>query len=92
MTAARRVWPTASLRVPMPWAADAACAAHEDPEMWFNPLMVADAVYVCHGCRVRWECLEHAITHRELGVWGGTTDQERESMRRRATRTKGKTA
>lgn len=35
---------------------------------------------VCRACPVRQICLEHALTHREHGVWGGLTQQERGAM------------
>lgn len=36
---------------------------------------------VCAGCRVRQECLDHAITHGErYGIWGGMTDNERRHL------------
>lgn len=39
------------------------------------------ATIACARCPVRAECLEHAVTHREVGVWGGTSDRERHQMR-----------
>jgi WhiB family transcriptional regulator, redox-sensing transcriptional regulator len=45
------------------------------------------ALTVCRVCAVRDECLEYALaapTHLpEEGVWGGTTDKERQKMTRR---------
>ena len=41
---------------------------------------------VCAGCLVRDECLAFAVEHREIGVWGGTSDKERRSMRFAARR------
>lgn len=41
---------------------------------------------VCAGCPVRDECLSWGLAHDELGVWGGTTDDDRQAMRRAARR------
>lgn len=38
-------------------------------------------------CEVRKECLKFALdTHQDEGVWGGLTDGERKTLRRRAGR------
>jgi WhiB family redox-sensing transcriptional regulator len=36
----------------------------------------------CQACEVRIECLNWALEHDEEGVWGGTTLQQREAMKR----------
>ena len=43
---------------------------------------------ICRQCTVRQECLDFAIAHNEIGIWGGMTDKERvqERTRRAATR------
>lgn len=46
---------------------------------------IARAKRVCAGCPVRLECLEWAIQRNEIGVWGGTTEDERRLMVRKAT-------
>lgn len=64
------------------WQRDGACLEH--PELdWFAGRAddQAAAKAVCAGCLVRPDCLAFAIEHRELGVWGGTTPQERRAMR-----------
>jgi len=43
----------------------------------------------CRGCPVREECLDWAIAHHETGYWGGTTDVDRRSLRRRRRRSDG---
>lgn len=51
-----------------------------------------EAKRICAGCPIRLACQEYALTHREAGVWGGLTEQERIAMiaarRRRAAREK----
>ncbi len=42
---------------------------------------------ICQGCVVREECLQFALaTHQEFGIWGGTTEAERRTLRRRLRR------
>lgn len=42
---------------------------------------------VCAGCPVREECLEWAMRFRDhYGIWGGLTERERVSLRRRRYR------
>ena len=43
------------------------------------------AIAVCADCLVRDECLEYAMSDNEIvGVWGGTTTEERRRIRRNA--------
>jgi WhiB family redox-sensing transcriptional regulator len=69
------------------WREAAACRG-EDPERWFPHASahagIADAKAVCAGCVVRTECLQWAIVQRmKHGVWGGLTETERDTHRRR---------
>lgn len=42
----------------------------------------APAKAVCAECPVREDCLEYAVTHRELnGVWGGVSERRRRAIR-----------
>ena len=36
---------------------------------------------MCEDCPAQAECLEHALRHEGDGIWGGTTETEREVMR-----------
>jgi WhiB family transcriptional regulator, redox-sensing transcriptional regulator len=69
------------------WTDNAACNGHPDPDLWFAPADHPDtfqAVTVCRGCPVRFDCMEHALRHRDLdGVWGGMTAPERARLRSR---------
>ncbi|GAA0402453.1 WhiB family transcriptional regulator [Microbispora corallina] len=38
---------------------------------------------ICRGCPVIAECLQWALDHGELGVWGGTTETDRKRMKRK---------
>jgi WhiB family redox-sensing transcriptional regulator len=39
------------------------------------------AKVICASCPIQQECLAHAITNNELGVWGGKTEEERKHIR-----------
>jgi WhiB family redox-sensing transcriptional regulator len=43
-----------------------------------------EAIVVCLSCPGRKECRDYAVQHGEQGLWGGTTDKDRERMRRGA--------
>lgn len=38
---------------------------------------------ICNSCSVKNECLNFAIKYKMQGFWGGTTEQQRRTMRRR---------
>ncbi|MER5216471.1 WhiB family transcriptional regulator [Streptomyces sp. NPDC002838] len=73
------------------WRDHAACR-HEDPDLFFpigttGPALVQTqrAKAVCRRCPVREECLQWALdTGQTLGVWGGTSEDERRALKRRA--------
>lgn len=75
------------------WRTRAACL-EEDPDLFFpdgergysslNQLELARTV--CRRCPVRLTCLRAAMnTGATYGMWGGTTPDERRSLRRRST-------
>lgn len=68
------------------WVDRAVCSTEANPEMFFpDPGDNGNlAKEVCRSCPVRLECLRYALQHPGLhGVWGGTSFEERKSMRRR---------
>jgi WhiB family redox-sensing transcriptional regulator len=75
------------------WRTRGACR-QEDPDLFFpigetGPalLQVEEAKAVCRRCPVMETCLDWAMaTGQQFGVWGGTSESERRSMRRRAAR------
>jgi WhiB family redox-sensing transcriptional regulator len=75
------------------WRESAACRA-ADPELFYpvsatgpGAADAARAKAVCAGCQVRRQCLQFALATRQLhGVWGGTTEQERQLRFRGAVR------
>lgn len=64
------------------WQAQGACRARPDVN-WFptEPRDAAPARAICAVCPARLECVTQALEFDELGVWGGTTEIEREHAR-----------
>ncbi|MFC4054962.1 WhiB family transcriptional regulator [Actinomadura syzygii] len=84
------------------WRRSAACR-DVDPEVFFpaaasdsapdaasdGKRRIAQAKAVCAGCPVQQECRREAIERREpVGIWGGTTPQQRAALRRKQRRSK----
>jgi WhiB family redox-sensing transcriptional regulator len=78
----------------MQWRDDAACLT-VDPELFF-PVgktglaldQINEAKKVCARCSVTELCLQYALeTSQDIGVWGGLSEDERRSLKRRAART-----
>ncbi len=69
------------------WRADAACLSLPDTMFFlagddFEGMKKAKEV--CAACPVQEQCLEFAVlTNQSLGIWGGTTPNERRQIRRR---------
>lgn len=71
------------------WRARAACSGY--PNTLFFPSVeradeatVAKAKAVCSVCPVIENCLEYALeTNQRSGIWGGTSEKERKSLRRK---------
>jgi len=77
----------------MDWRSKAACL-NEDPELFFpigntGPALVQieEAKAVCRQCSVVDICLKWAMdTGQDAGVWGGMSEEERRSLKRRRAR------
>ena len=75
------------------WRHRAACR-DRDPELFFpvsdmgpGARQTEQAKAVCARCPVRAECLEYALDNAlDHGIYGGTTESERRTLRRRAVR------
>lgn len=70
------------------WKAQAACAGVSFHLFFPTPETPAHTVdkakAVCFGCPVVDECLQYAFeTNQVSGIWGGTTEEERKSLRRK---------
>ena len=77
------------LAKPDQWRLRALCRS-VDPDLFF-PVgttglaleQIAEAKAVCSMCCVNEQCLEYALaTNQDSGVWGGTSEEERRSLRR----------
>ncbi|MFD6921829.1 WhiB family transcriptional regulator [Streptomyces sp. NPDC059944] len=81
------------------WRTRSLCRG-EDPELFFpigntGPalLQIEEAKAVCRRCPVMELCLQWALESGEnFGVWGGLSEDERRSMRRRAARNRARQA
>ncbi len=73
------------------WWPRAACRS-ADPELFFpvsaegpSAAQAARAKAVCARCDVRQECLAFALATRQPhGIWGGTSPEERQLLRKKA--------
>jgi WhiB family redox-sensing transcriptional regulator len=68
------------------WKTRAACAGY--PSTIFFPdgdsPDTHKALSICGECPVTEDCLEYALaTNQVSGIWGGTTEEERRSLRRK---------
>jgi WhiB family redox-sensing transcriptional regulator len=74
----------------MDWRDQAACRS-EQPDLFFpvgttGPAwrQLAKAKSICHRCPVMADCLAWAVhTSERYGVWGGLSEDERDTLRRR---------
>ena len=67
------------------WMNKARCA-ETDPEL-FTPGQGESnvpALRICSTCEVREPCLEYALATKQSGVWGGTSEKQRQRLRRSA--------
>lgn len=67
------------------WHAEALCRG-EDPKVFYPdpPQAGLAATRICQPCPAQVACLAWALEHDEQGVWGGTTAEQRRTMRRPA--------
>ena len=77
------------------WRQRASCRS-VDPDLFF-PVgttglaveQIDSAKAVCQACPVNGACLEFALsTNQDSGIWGGTSEEERRSLRRQWLRAK----
>lgn len=71
------------------WARRGACRGTWD-ERWFPDKATfeadTDVQQFCNVCPVRRDCLDWALRMREQGVWGGTTEMQRDRIKRGISR------
>ncbi len=71
------------------WRDHSACR-DTDPDLFFpvgttGPAIeqIETAKAVCRSCDVQRACLEYAlVTNQDSGIWGGTSEEERRTLRR----------
>lgn len=69
------------------WRDKATCRT-ADPKLFFPQTgqgVSSTVKAMCAACKVNTECLAWALSHREVGIWAGTSDSDRRrgSTRRR---------
>ncbi|MFK0120774.1 WhiB family transcriptional regulator [Streptomyces sp. NPDC090994] len=71
----------------------------EDPDLFFpvgdsGPALLQEqqAKAVCRRCLLIERCLQGALERNEAGVWGGMSEQERRSLKRRTARARASAA
>lgn len=64
------------------WQKQAACGKDPEADLFFpdGGRPSGRKKKLCAGCPVRDQCLDHALTHLEQGIWGGLTERERERL------------
>ena len=72
-------------RITPGWQAQAACGDTHGDVFYPEPdasgqAVEAAALATCNGCRVRSSCRAAALLNAEQGVWGGTTEADRDRM------------
>ena len=76
----------------MDWRGYGACRGRSDIDFFPDPklgrLGSIPARQTCAGCFVRGQCLDYALAHDELGIWGGTNETERKYIKARYLRPK----
>jgi WhiB family redox-sensing transcriptional regulator len=77
------------------WQANGACRGEDSNLFYYEDNERGDhkesrtiaAKAICGTCKVQTECLEFALQINErYGIWGGTTPEERNTMKRRRQR------
>ena len=77
------------------WQEDAACRTYDNVTFFGDEgeselekqARESRAKVVCRSCPVQEPCLEFAMeTNQKYGIWGGLTDKERASLKRRRAR------
>lgn len=79
---------TSKSKVPHPRELGTPACAGADVNQFFPPgnVAITPAIYICDRCPLKKPCLEYALEHKVHGIWGGTTTDERQKIRRRLQR------
>jgi len=70
-----------------PWNFTEPACAEVGGDFWFpDKADTSSEMYlaksICGSCTHKTECLEWAINNERFGIWGGTTEMQRASIRR----------
>lgn len=85
-----------NLQVPEFILKDNPSCAEVDPDLFFPQELesvdgrvrnvypnLAEAKEVCRSCPLALDCLEFALKNGEIGIWGGTTEEQGQALRRK---------
>lgn len=65
--------------------AQASCA-QVDADLWFPEAGESEkavrAIRICRTCPIETKCRDYALRHYVAGIWGGTTERQRQAIRR----------
>lgn len=53
----------------------------DEPDTYLRKKMIKVAKDVCNDCPVRLRCFDYALSAHMVGIWGGTTTEERSKLR-----------
>ncbi len=53
----------------------------DEPDVYLRKKLIKVAKDVCNDCPVRLRCFDYALSAGMVGVWGGTTAEERAKLR-----------
>ena len=71
----------------MTWKAYGACVGRSDIDFFPDPKRgrwaSLPARKICSTCFVRGQCLDEALRFEEVGIWGGTNENERKTIKGR---------
>ena len=72
------------LDVLTPYFESAKCSTSLDPDWFFDyeKLQGKERKSYCNGCPVIAKCLDYALSVKVSGIWGGTTLDERDAIRK----------
>lgn len=63
------------------WVKDGQCVTEKvDPAWFFSPLLEEETAAYCEGCPVINLCFAFSVIGGEKGVWGGTTERQRDLL------------
>jgi hypothetical protein len=53
----------------------------DEPDVYLRKKLIKVAKEVCNDCPVRLRCFDYALSAGMVGIWGGTTAEERAKLR-----------